>query len=125
VIVREEPRAVVVGRLDTPAGPITVANTHLSFVPGWNRVQLRHLRRDLVALPGPRMLVGDLNMTPPAPAAVTGFRSLAAACTFPQDEPNRQLDHVLVDDPRIRMTACSAPQMRVSDHRPLIVDLEW
>ena len=66
-IVREEPRAAVVARLDTPLGPLTVANTHLSFVPGWNRVQLRRLVSDLRGFPGPRVLMGDLNMTPPRP----------------------------------------------------------
>ena len=66
-IVREEPRAVVVAQLDTPSGPVTVANTHLSFVPGWNRVQLQQLRRDVAAMPGPRVLIGDFNMTPPTP----------------------------------------------------------
>ena len=55
----------MVAQLDTPLGPLTVANTHLSFVPGWNRVQLRHLVRDLRGFPGPRVLMGDLNMTPP------------------------------------------------------------
>ena len=39
LLVNEEPRAAVVARLDTPVGPLTVANTHLSFVPGWNRRQ--------------------------------------------------------------------------------------
>jgi endonuclease/exonuclease/phosphatase family metal-dependent hydrolase len=37
-IVDEEPRAAVLARFDTDLGPLTVANTHLSFVPGWNRV---------------------------------------------------------------------------------------
>ena len=54
MVVDEEPRAAVIGRFDTPAGPLTVANTHLSFVPGWNRRQLRHLARDLRGLPGPQ-----------------------------------------------------------------------
>src|ERR671916_2330702 len=40
VVVEEEPRSVVVGRLDTPAGPLTVANTHLSYVPGWGQWQI-------------------------------------------------------------------------------------
>ena len=124
VIVREEPRAVVVGRLETPAGPITVANTHLSFVPGWNRVQLGRLLRDLAALPGPRLLMGDLNMTPPLPRPGRGLRSLAAAPTFPADRPTRQLDHVLVDGASLRAVDVSAPAMPVSDHRPLIVDVE-
>jgi endonuclease/exonuclease/phosphatase family metal-dependent hydrolase len=124
MIVREEPRAVVVAQVETPSGWVTVANTHLSFVPGWNRVQLARLRRDLGAMPGPRVLMGDLNMTPPTPQRVTGWRSLAATCTFPADVPGRQLDHVLVDDASWRVVHCSAPAMPISDHRPLVVDLE-
>jgi endonuclease/exonuclease/phosphatase family metal-dependent hydrolase len=124
MMVREEPRAVVVAQLETPAGTITVANTHLSFVPGWNRVQLRRLRRDLAGLPGPRMLLGDLNMTPPTVAAVSGMRSLAATPTFPADAPDRQLDHVLTDDATLQASACSTPVMPISDHRPLVVDVD-
>ena len=52
-VVHEEPRAAMVAQLDTPLGPLTVANTHLSFVPGWNRAQLRRLVRDLRGFPGP------------------------------------------------------------------------
>ena len=60
----------MVAQLDTPLGPLTVANTHLSFVPGWNRLQLRRLVRDLRGFAGPRVLMGDLNMTPPTTGAV-------------------------------------------------------
>jgi endonuclease/exonuclease/phosphatase family metal-dependent hydrolase len=88
-IVHEEPRAAVIARLDTPVGPMTVANTHLSFVPGWNRVQLRRLIRDLRGFPGPRVLMGDLNMTPPTPTRWTGLRPLASARTFPAEVPDR------------------------------------
>ena len=76
MMVNEEPRAAMVARLDTPLGPMTVANTHLSFVPGWNRVQLRHLVRDLRGFPGPRVLMGDLNMTPPRMSRWYGLRPL-------------------------------------------------
>lgn len=123
MVVREEPRAVVIAQLDTPSGPITVANTHLSFVPGWNRVQLRRLTRDLRALPGPRFLMGDLNMTPPGPVRFTGMRSLASLPTFPSGDPTRQLDHVLVDEPSIIATGCTAPELPISDHRALLVDI--
>ena len=37
-IVNEEPRAAMAVQLDTPLGVMTVANTHLSFVPGWNHI---------------------------------------------------------------------------------------
>jgi endonuclease/exonuclease/phosphatase family metal-dependent hydrolase len=125
MIVREEPRAAVVAQLDTPAGPLTVANTHLSFVPGWNRVQLRQLRRDLAAMPRPHLLMGDLNMAPPGPEKITGMRSLGAALTFPADRPGRQLDHILAGpDAPLQARGASAPVLAISDHRPLIVDVE-
>jgi len=124
MIVREEPRAVVAAQLETPCGVLTVANTHLSFVPGWNRLQLRHLHRDLQGMPGPRVLMGDLNMAPPTPVKVTGWRSLAAAGTFPAGDPQRQLDHVLVDDLALRVLRVDTPELPISDHRALIVDVE-
>ena len=46
IVVDDEPRAAVIARLHTPQGRLTVANTHLSFVPGWNRRQLRRLIHD-------------------------------------------------------------------------------
>lgn len=124
MMVREEPRAAVVAQLETPSGMVTVANTHLSFVPGWNRVQLRRLRRDLASMPGPRILMGDLNMTPPSVAAGAGMRSLAAVDTFPSEHPCRQLDHILVDDHSVTVRSCHAPLVSISDHRPLVVDIE-
>jgi endonuclease/exonuclease/phosphatase family metal-dependent hydrolase len=122
-VVHEEPRAAMLGRFDTPLGPLTIANTHLSFVPGWNRVQLRTLIRDLRGFPGPRMLIGDLNMNPPTPTRWTRMRSLGEAPTFPADQPCHQLDHILTDDDTLRVDACAAPRLPVSDHRALVIDI--
>ncbi len=124
MIVDEEPRAAVIARLETPLGELTVANTHLSFVPGWNRRQLRRLVRDLRGFPGPRLLVGDLNMTPVTARRWSGMRPLASAPTFPADSPDRQLDHILTDDRRLSGAAVEAGMMPISDHRPLAVDLQ-
>lgn len=117
-IVHEEPRAAMVARIDTPLGPISMANTHLSFVPGWNRLQLRHLVRDLSGFPGPRILMGDLNSDAPE-----HWRSLGEAPTFPADTPTTQLDHILTDDPTLSATAHAAPHLPISDHRALVVDI--
>ena len=124
MIVDEEPRAAVIAQLHTPMGDLTVANTHLSFVPGWNRRQLRRVIRDLRGFPGPRLLTGDLNMTPETVGRWSGMRALALAQTFPADNPNRQLDHILTDDPGLRGGAVDASPMPISDHRPLVVDLQ-
>lgn len=123
MIVNEEPRAAVIARLRTPLGVMTVANTHLSFVPGWNRRQLRHLVRDLRGLPGPRLLMGDLNLRPAVVHRWSGMRPLASEATFPAPEPDRQLDHILTDDRELRAGPATAELMPISDHRPLAVDL--
>jgi endonuclease/exonuclease/phosphatase family metal-dependent hydrolase len=123
IVVNEEPRAAVIARLQTPLGPITVANTHLSFVPGWNRRQLRRLVRDLGGLPGPRLLVGDLNLKPAAVHRWSGMRPLALGATFPAHAPDRQIDHILTDDRELRAGPTVAELMPISDHRALVVDL--
>jgi endonuclease/exonuclease/phosphatase family metal-dependent hydrolase len=122
-IVNEEPRAAVIARLDTPVGPLTVANTHLSFVPGWNRRQMRLLMRDLRGFPGPRVLMGDMNMAPSRVGRLSGLRALGEAPTFPADVAQTQLDHILTDDDGLRVDSCNAPRLPISDHRALVVDI--
>ena len=77
LMVHEEPRVALTGVLDGPLGEMTVVNTHLSFVPGWNVVHLR-LRRNLLPQPKPVILMGDLNLSDSRPARFTGYRPLAA-----------------------------------------------
>ena len=123
IIVDDEPRPVLVGHFDTPSGPLVVANTHLSFVPGWRRLQLQRIRRDLAWLPGTVVLMGDLNMPTPLPERITGYRSLAAHPTFPSDVPTVQLDHILVRGALAQVIESSSPELALSDHRPLVVEI--
>lgn len=123
VVMHEEPRAAVIADLDTPFGMVTVAGTHLSFVPGWNAVQLRRIRRALADATGPVILMGDLNMPAPTPSRITGFRSLIARPTFPGSSPNQQLDHILLRGELGEPRRGAAPRLRLSDHRALVVDL--
>ncbi|GIF02545.1 endonuclease/exonuclease/phosphatase family protein [Actinoplanes siamensis] len=128
LLLRDEPRVLLAAVLDTPSGVMSVGTTHLSFVPGWNVRQLRHAIRAMRALPGPRVLLGDLNMPAGPVRAFTGWRPLARAATFPSGSPRTQLDHVLAD-PRGRTDLGRVVQVRtphpsVSDHRPLVVHLD-
>lgn len=123
LIVSEEPRVAVIACVQSPLGELTVVNTHLSFVPGWNGWQLRQLRRDLTAFPDPLLLLGDLNMAGPRPAMITRYRSLGQGLTFPADEPDRQLDHVLVRGRLGPARAVETPRLPLSDHRAIVVDL--
>ena len=121
---REERRAAVLARVETPEGPLLVASAHLSFVPGWAQLQLYALRRALATESGPAVIMGDLNMTPPPARRFSGFRSLAAEPTFPFDEPRRQIDHLLARGDVGDVVAVSAPRLPVSDHRALVVELD-
>ena len=123
IIAHEEPRAAVIAHLQTPAGPLIAVNTHLSYAPGWGHVQLRRIRRDLATVDGPVVVMGDLNMDAPKPGTITGYRSLVSAPTFPLDEPNRQLDHILLRGEIGAVVDARAVRLPLSDHRALVVDL--
>jgi endonuclease/exonuclease/phosphatase family metal-dependent hydrolase len=121
-LVRDEPRVAVVATLESPVGPLTVVNTHLSFIGWWNGRQLRALVREVQGTRRPLLLMGDLNMGPRRAADLTGMRPLASFPTFPSDRPREQLDHVLVDGP-LTATAGCAPELPLSDHRALVADV--
>jgi endonuclease/exonuclease/phosphatase family metal-dependent hydrolase len=67
--------------------------------------------------------MGDLNMSPPTPSRWTRMRSLGGEPTFPADAPCHQLDHILTDERTLRVDACAAPRLPVSDHRALVIDV--
>lgn len=117
-VVEDEPRVAVVARLE---GGLAVACTHLSFLPWWNRLQLRALVRRLPRT-GRLVLMGDLNLPPDVAARTTGLRPLAAGPTYPAHAPVQQLDHVLARG----VTAASAGEARrlpLSDHCALVVQI--
>lgn len=122
-LVGDEPRVAVIAGIDTPIGPLTVANTHLSFIPGWNVVQLRRLMRGLMGFDGPQLLVGDLNMKGARAAAVTGMQALVTQPTYPVEHPRQQLDHILARGPVRPASPGVAIELPLSDHRALSVDL--
>jgi endonuclease/exonuclease/phosphatase family metal-dependent hydrolase len=122
VWIPDEPRAAVVALLENPR--ITVVATHLSFVPGVNVAQLRRLRAALAGLPGPRVLLGDLNLPGGLPARVLGWRPLVSGPTFPAPAPRLQIDHALADAlPRGAERAPLITQLPFSDHRAVSVDV--
>lgn len=121
---RDEPRAVLAATIRTAAGPLTVASTHLTFVPGVNALQLRRTTRWLRGLPGRTLLLGDLNLPGAVVRRITGGELLARERTYPLPSRRFQVDHVVALGPAPAVTATSSPTPTVSDHAPLVVDLE-
>ncbi|MEU1617131.1 endonuclease/exonuclease/phosphatase family protein [Streptomyces sp. NPDC005722] len=123
----DQPRCALAAVLEGARGPFTVVAVHLSFVPGWNVGQLVAVRRWISGLPRPHLLLGDLNLVGPVPPLVLGgaWRTLARRRTYPSHRPVVQFDHVLAAGVgRAAVRSARAPAVPVSDHRPLVVDLE-
>jgi len=122
ILLPDEPRVALAAEIDTPGGPLLVATTHLSFVPGWNLVQLRRVTRALAAFGLPCVLLGDMNVPGSLPSRVTGWRALAKVRTFPGAKPSMQIDHALGHGALPAVAATSAVELALSDHRALVVD---
>jgi endonuclease/exonuclease/phosphatase (EEP) superfamily protein YafD len=122
--IRDEPRVALcaVLRPQLPGLPqLTVVASHLSFVPGWNAVQLRRLVRRLRSLPGPLLLLADLNLPGRVPELLSGWRSLGRVATYPAAAPRMQIDHALGRGLAVGDWQVSAIELAVSDHRALVV----
>ena len=116
-LVRDEPRVALVARL---ASGLSVLSTHLTFIPWWNRVQLRTLVRRMPATE-PLVLMGDLNLPTDVAVRSTGLRPLATALTFPSHGPSEQIDHLLARG--VEATSDGrAHCLPVSDHCALAVE---
>lgn len=118
VYVSDEPRVALAAELDG----LTVACVHLSFVPGRNIRQLRAVMRWLDGLPSPRILMGDFNLPGGIPRRVSRWNPLASTPTYPAWKPRAQFDHILADR-RWEVDLIQTPHMKISDHRPLIVQI--
>jgi endonuclease/exonuclease/phosphatase family metal-dependent hydrolase len=129
---RDEPRVALVAGLAHAGRRLTVAGTHLSFLPGPNLTQLRALQRHLDERGGPRLLLGDLNLWWPLVRLCSrpGWRPLVRGPTFrnhPPGSPARmvQLDHVLAAGASFHPLAARVVAGPASDHRAVVVEVEW
>lgn len=122
--VGDEPRVAVCARVRAPFGEVTVAATHLSFVPAWNAWQLRRVVAQLRRLPGPYVLMGDLNIPGQLPRLFAHWRCLARGGTFPAHAPHAQLDHVLASPGLdFASTSYEIRELPLSDHRAVVVEV--
>lgn len=126
--VADEPRVAIIARAQTPLGPMTIATTHLSFVPGFNVKQLRTLSKALAKRGLPALLFGDFNLIGKLPKRITGWDSLAQLPTYPVVKPRIQFDHILahrLPTDSVKATRNRAQRMAlgVSDHCALVTEL--
>jgi endonuclease/exonuclease/phosphatase family metal-dependent hydrolase len=104
----------------------TVINTHLSFVPGPNLIQLWNLMRWAHAIEKEystkAMIVGDLNLPNGIPQKFSSWHSLREGLTFPQWQPKRQLDYFLARTHHdVKVHAIGVQPF--SDHLPVSIEI--
>ena len=89
--------------------------------------EAREIRRAQRRLRARRGVHLRTRPAPPLPrrALLQGWRDLARTPTYPSHRPSVQFDHVLaVGVPRSAVLGTSAPALGVSDHRPLLVEVD-
>jgi endonuclease/exonuclease/phosphatase family metal-dependent hydrolase len=110
---------------DGVAPPVlSVAATHLSFRQAEGPAQLGAVVELLGRRPLPRVLLGDLNLTPELvePALTgAGYQLAATGPTFPARTPRSRIDYVAVAG--LEVVTADAPELSLSDHRPVVAEV--
>ncbi len=122
IYVADEPRVALAAELENGW---TIATTHLSFVPLYNVVQLRKLIRWLSALPGKKILIGDMNLPWGIARRVSGWQSFNFLPTYPSWKPQLEFDYILSNDlQHEKVTTHRHKFSGISDHLPLSIEIE-
>ena len=123
--VKDEPRVALAAVLENGW---TVINVHLSFVPLVNIFQLLKVSRWAKRLERETStrvaLVGDFNLPWGIPTRITRWRRATDALTYPSWKPAISFDYILLrGENNLQATEVTAPQMAISDHRPISIDI--
>lgn len=113
--INDEPRIVLAAEIETELGPILVATTHFSFVPGRNLRQLRTTLRWLSQFEMPKVFLGDFNLPAKIIQFTTNWQRTATTPTFPINNPKAQFDHILTKG-GLKLTEVQTKKMPVGDH---------
>ena len=133
----QEPRGALRVIVAAPAGRLAIMNTHLdpSGDDSWRRQEadsIVSLARQVQRSEAAVIVGGDFNSTPESAVQgavrAGGLRDVWLACgagagfTYPADVPSKRIDYLYITG-SARCTAARVVESRVSDHRPLLVDL--
>ena len=131
IYVKDEPRIALAAELENG---LTVAVTHLSFVPLFNLYQLWRVKRWLAALPGEHVLIGDLNLAWNLPVKTfllkrRSWKSLAKKATYPSWKAKIQFDYILSNSKKIQASSAEISSeigkgRTYSDHLPISVAIK-
>jgi beta-N-acetylhexosaminidase len=132
-----EPRGALRAIVQSPFGRLAVINTHLdaSAVDRWRKQEADSIVSLVAQTRRTESLViagGDFNSTPESAVQVavrkSGLRDSWTECngsqgfTFPDDNPVKRIDYLFLTGD-VRCTSASVINTRVSDHRPVLIEV--
>lgn len=125
IYVRDEPRVAMAAVLENGW---TVINVHLSFVPLFNVYQLLKVSRWAAKLEKEYstrvILLGDFNLPWGIPTKVTRFKRATNSLSYPSWSPKVSFDYILAKKADVlKFQEVQVPQIAISDHRPLSVEI--
>lgn len=118
-------RVAIVAGIVVGEDRVTVITTHLHNDAPVARDQLAALLDEVAGEPSPRVVLGDLNLQPSeveGPLRGAGFELVGGDPTNPAWEPVQRIDHIAVDG--LVVQRAWTPEMGLSDHRPVAVDVD-
>ena len=130
ISVRDEPRVAIAAVLENGW---VIINTHLSFVPGFNLVQLRKIKRWAKKLGEEKkcrvVIMGDLNLPKNLPVLASDWISLVQQNTYPSWGAKIQFDYILTQGLQegecqpLNFSSLTISKLGISDHLPLAVEI--
>ena len=126
IYVADEPRVALAATLENGW---TIINTHLSFVPFLNILQLRKIKRwakELSKKYGTQLLIiGDLNLPNGIPVFASQWKSLVTQNTYPSWGAKIQFDYILSDTLKVgQFEVLDTVVTGISDHLPIRVRIK-
>lgn len=120
-------RGAIVARFGSSDAPLLVLNLHLALSVRGRNQQLSYVRQ-LIGDAKQVVLMGDLNCSHEellrSPMGDAKWQwTYGDLNTYPSWRPVRRLDHILVS-PGIRIHHVSVLDCQLSDHRPVVMDIE-
>jgi endonuclease/exonuclease/phosphatase family metal-dependent hydrolase len=121
IYIKDEPRLAIAAELETGW---TVINTHLSFVPGMNLIQLAKLKKWADSFGEKVLLLGDFNLPGGIPAIGSNWQSLHLQNTYPSWKPKIQFDYILSKGVDLKdVIQVPTTTSGISDHLPLTIEV--
>ena len=121
IYIKDEPRLAIAAQLENGW---TVINTHLSFVPGMNLIQLRKLKNWADTFGEKVLLMGDFNLPSAIPAIGSKWQSLYGQNTYPSWKPKIQFDYILSKGVDLKdVIQVPTTTSGISDHLPLTIEV--